>query len=82
VKSKPLTGAEVRATLGPVDDVVIAEIIATGATADELAEARAWAADEALINSGRRLPAGRVGQLLRILDKIEENEEALLARGS
>jgi hypothetical protein len=82
VKGKALTRADVRATIGPVDDIVIAEIIAMGATAEELAEARAWAASEPFINNARRPPSGRVGQLLRILEKIEEDEEALLARGS
>jgi hypothetical protein len=76
-----LTRADIIAALGAVDDITIAEIIAMRATAEELAEARAWvAADEAFMNRGRPLPAGRVGQLVRIIDKIEEDEEALLSR--
>ena len=66
---------EIVRTIGPVDDVVIAAIIAMGATHDELAEARAWLAnDEALINSGKAMASGRVGQLVRILARIEEEE--------
>lgn len=71
----PLTYEEVVQTIGPADDTVVAAIIATGATHDELAEARAWLAnDEALINAGKALAAGRVGQLVRILARIEDEE--------
>lgn len=67
-----LTREEVRAALGQVDDVVVAEIIATGATAEELAEARAWiVSDDALVNAGRPFPKGRVSQVLSILERME-----------
>ena len=68
-----LNRSEIIGILGEVDDVIIAQIAASGATADELAEARAWVSnDEPLLNSGRPLPAGRVGQLAEILTKLEE----------
>jgi hypothetical protein len=73
-----LTPEEVRAALGPVDDVVVAEIIAMGATGEDLAQARAWAADDVLVG-GKPLPAERVGRLIQILEKVEDDEEALLA---
>lgn len=67
-----LTRQEVIAAVGPVDDVVIAQIIGTGATPQELAEARAWmASDEALVNAGRRLPSGRVAEVLTVLERLE-----------
>jgi len=48
-----LTRKDVTAMLGELDDDVIAEIIATGATPEELAEAHAWLAnDESLMNAG------------------------------
>ena len=51
---KRITRDEVIKTIGPVDDVAIAEIIGTGATVDELAEAQAWIAnDEPLMNAGK-----------------------------
>jgi hypothetical protein len=64
-------------SFGELDDVTVANIIATGATPQELAEAQAWLAnDEALINAGRPLPTGRVGQLVEIVAAEEqENEE-------
>src|SRR5258705_14023694 len=37
--SAPLTREQVRAALGPVDEIVLAEIIEMGATLEELAEA-------------------------------------------
>ena len=45
-------------SLGDVDDTVIAQILATGASAEELAEAQAWIVnDEPLLNAGKPLPA-------------------------
>ncbi len=35
-----LTREDVRAVLGPVDDILVAEILKTGASREELAEAR------------------------------------------
>jgi hypothetical protein len=62
--------------VGAADDVVIAQIIGTGATVDELAEAQAWVAnDEPLMNAGRPLPSGRVGDLVDILSEIEAADE-------
>ena len=72
---KPLTRKEITAALGDIDDFVVTEIINTGATADELAEARAWLANsEPLINTGKPLASGRVGRLVEILDSIEADE--------
>lgn len=74
-----LTREEVRAEVGPVDDITVAEIIATGATREELAEARAWVEnDEAPLNEGRHLASGgRVGRLVEILSPPDDPEEAL-----
>jgi hypothetical protein len=71
-----LTRKEVIAVLGPVDDDLIVEIVGTGATRAELAEAYTWLrSDEALMNEGRPLPSGRVGALVEILQTSEETEE-------
>ena len=68
---KPLTRKDVVSALGEVDDFVVTDIVATGATVEELAEAQAWlCSDEAMINDGRPLAAGRVGQLVEILQDI------------
>jgi hypothetical protein len=72
-----LTRKDIAALFGDLDDVVAADIIATGATAEELAEAHAWLAnDEPLLNAGRPLPGGRVARLVDILAAISEEEEA------
>jgi hypothetical protein len=56
-----LTRDDVIKAVGAVDDVTIAEIIGTGATAEELAEAQAWIVnDDLLLNAGKPLPSGRV----------------------
>jgi hypothetical protein len=71
-----VTREEVTKALGPVDDVTIAEIIGTGATTTELAEAQAWVVnDEPLMNAGKPLPSGRVGELIEILTELEPDEE-------
>jgi uncharacterized membrane protein YkvA (DUF1232 family) len=72
-----LTRTEILAALGSVDDIVVAEIIVMGATAEELAQARAWATDD-LIVASKPLPSDRVGQLIQILEKVEDDAEALL----
>lgn len=62
-----LKHAEVTAILGPVDDILLSEIIATGASAQELAEATAWISnDEALVGDGRHL-SRRVAALIDLL---------------
>jgi hypothetical protein len=71
-----LTRDDVIKAVGPADDVTIAEIIGTGAMVDELAEAQAWIAnDEPLINAGKPLPSGRVGELIEILSELEPEED-------
>jgi len=71
-----LTREDVRAVLGPVDDSLVAEILGTGASPEELAEAYAWFTnDEALMNAGRPLASSRVGRLIDILEAAEEDED-------
>lgn len=71
-----MTPDDVTAILGPVDETLVAEVIATGATQVELAEAFAWANnDEALMGEGRRLPSGRVATLVDLLVSDEEEPE-------
>jgi hypothetical protein len=62
--------------VGGVDGVTIAEIIGTGASADELAEAQAWIVnDDPLLNAGKPLPSGRVRELIDILAELELDED-------
>ena len=78
-----LTRAQVIATLGPLDDVIVNAIIGMGPTLRELSEAKAWIAnDEAFMNVGKRLACGRVGQLVEILSSIDEEaaEEEVVGR--
>jgi hypothetical protein len=67
-----LSSEDVRAVVGPIDETLLADILATGASAQELAEAWAWvSAEEALVNEGRALPSGRVAQLIDLLEPDE-----------
>jgi hypothetical protein len=71
-----LTRDEIIKAVGQVDDVTIAGIIGTDATAEELAEAQAWAVnDDPLLNAGRKLPTGRVRELIDILAELEPDQE-------
>ncbi|WP_408914178.1 hypothetical protein [Brucella pseudogrignonensis] len=66
---------EIIAVLGSTDEVLAAELTATGASAAELAEAWAWLnADEALVNEGRRPPSGRVADLIDILEAADQRD--------
>lgn len=66
---------DIIAILGPTDEALIADIIRSGASVEELAQAWAWAnADEALINAGRPLPSGRIAELATLLDPQEQDE--------
>jgi len=71
-----VTREDVIKAVDRADDVTIAEIIGTGATVDELAEAQAWIVnDEPLLNAGKPLASGRVRELIDILAELEPNED-------
>jgi hypothetical protein len=71
-----ITRDDVIKAIGAVDDVTIAQVIATGATAEELAEARAWMTnDEPMMNSGRPLATGRIRELVDILAELEPDDD-------
>jgi len=73
---KRITRDDVIHSVRRADDAAIADIIATGASVDELAEAQAWIAnDEPLMNAGKALPTGRVGQLIDILLELEAEDD-------
>ena len=68
-----LTRDEVVSVLGPADEDLIEEVIAMGATLQELEQAWAWLNnDEALINEGRPLPSGRVAELVDLLSPEDD----------
>ena len=74
--SERITRDDVIQAVGAVDDVTIAQMIATGATVDELAEAQAWIAnDEPMMNAGRPLATGRVRELVDILAELEPDHD-------
>jgi hypothetical protein len=77
-----LTRDDVFKAVGEVDDVTIAEIIGTGATAEELAEALAWIANEdAMLDAGKPPPKGRVCELIDILAELETDEDEEMETG-
>jgi hypothetical protein len=68
-----LTREDVKSVLGPVDEIMVADVLATQATLEELSQAWAWLnSDEALIGQGRSLPTGRVAELVDLLAPVED----------
>ena len=65
-----LTRDEILAAVHPVDDAVVAEIIATGANYDELVEACHFFAKERKSKVTHDVPDGRVGRVVSILERI------------
>ncbi|HEY0184736.1 MAG TPA: hypothetical protein VGC09_18195 [Rhodopila sp.] len=80
-----LTRDEIVAVLGPIDDHLITEFLATEASSEEFAAARAWLAnDEAPMNAGAPLASGRVARLIDLLEAAESDvadEDEVLSRG-
>ncbi|APG08115.1 MULTISPECIES: hypothetical protein [Bradyrhizobium] len=71
-----LSRDDVVKTVDRADEVTIAQIIGTGATVEELAEAQAWLAnDEPMINDLRPLAHGRVRELVDILSELDEDSD-------
>lgn len=71
-----VSAKDVNAILGPVDEILVADIVATGASPRELAEAWAWINnDDTLMDEGRPLPAGRVAALVDLLAPQEDDLE-------
>jgi hypothetical protein len=65
-----LTHGEIARIVGPLDDSLMVEILATGASREELVEAFDWVyADDALARDLHRQPAGRIAALCEILSR-------------
>jgi hypothetical protein len=68
-----LTRDDVLASLRDAEDHLVAEIIATGASLEDLTEALAWMSDdEAAFDAGEVTPTGTVGRLIELLKKSDE----------
>jgi DNA-binding GntR family transcriptional regulator len=66
------TAAEITAILGPIDEVVLADILRTGASAAEVQEAfMRLEADDAVGPTARRGASARVMEVMAILEAAE-----------
>ncbi len=66
---RAVTASEVVQIVGPIDDHIIADVIATGATAAEVVEAYSWLSSRDYFHrTVHELAHGRVAQVYRILD--------------
>src|SRR5690554_6487278 len=67
-RTMSITRDQIAAVRGPIDNALAAELAAADPSPEELAEAWAWVnSDEALVNEGRRLPSGKIAELVDIL---------------
>jgi hypothetical protein len=72
----PLTREDVLSVVGPVDEVMITDLISTQATLEELSRAWAWVnSDEALMNEGRPLPIVRTAELVELLTSQDDEAD-------
>lgn len=70
-----MTARDITAIIGPADEDLLSEIMLTGATPEELAQAWAWVnSDDVLIDAGRPLPAGKVAELIDLLDDGDDDD--------
>jgi hypothetical protein len=74
---KTVTAEDIREIVGPLDDSVVAAIVATGATVEEVAEAYAWlTADDSLSKELKHACQGRAAIVCDLLaPEIEAPEE-------
>lgn len=73
-----MTREDVVRVLGPVDETLIVEILATEASVGELEEAFAWLnADDVLGRQLRRQPSGKVAELCEILEREDEEPDRM-----
>lgn len=68
-----ITRKEIISILGPAGDELVAELMATGTSIEDLREAWGWLHnDEALMGTGRPLPGTRVGRLIDLLEPDDQ----------
>ena len=65
-----LTRDQVVSMVHPVDDAIVAEIIATGATEADLAAACAFVGREFRQHEHREVPVGTIGEVISILERV------------
>lgn len=71
-----MTAQEITAIIGPADEQLLSEIMLTGATAEELAQAWAWVnSDDVLIDAGQTLPGGKIAELIELLELIDDEAD-------
>ena len=76
-EEKPAAASDVRRILGTVEDDLVTEVLATGATADEIFEAYEWVSSEDRLGTDLdRTKRGRVAAVYDILVRdAEEMDE-------
>jgi hypothetical protein len=77
-ETQTATASDIKAIVGPLEDAVVARIIATGATPAEVLEAFTWAnADDQIGTELRHGRHGAVGEVYEILTSIDPDPDDL-----
>lgn len=81
-KRQAATADDVREIVGPLDDQVVARIVATGASAAEVLEAHTWMNADDYLGELEKHKSPKVQQVIEILEaELPEPEEARPGRG-
>lgn len=74
---QPASADDVREIVGPLDDQVVARIVATGASAAEVLEAHTWMNADDYLGELEKHKSPKVQQVIEILEaELPEPEEA------
>ena len=74
-EEKPATESDVRRILGTVEDDLVMEVLATGATADEILEAYEWVSSEDRL--GTDLDHTKRGRVAAVYDILVRDAEEM-----
>jgi hypothetical protein len=74
-KEKPAVASDVRRILGTVEDDLVTEVLATGATADEIFEAYEWVSSEDRL--GTDLDHTKRGRVAAVYDILVRDAEEM-----
>jgi len=71
----PATVSDIVRILGPIDDGVIAQIIAVGATIEDVAEAHAWLSTRDYFrHTAHEMAHGRIARVYQLLDANRQRQ--------
>lgn len=72
---RPATAGDIVQIVGPIDDDVVAQIIATGATAEDVTQANAWLSTRDYFRrTAHEVAHGRIARVYHLLDAKRQQQ--------